>query len=123
MSKSATGFDMRQKISRDGWLLNLLAARFRRSDFTTANLREWLCLPERRLSMDEWSAYERSGNDRQSRRNCRCGAFQFDRVLLLAHPPTAQCEGDWRMFESYEDLTSRLKATGYFIDPVMIKVV
>jgi len=27
------------------------------------------------------------------------------------------------MFESYEDLTTRLKATGYFIDPVMIKVV
>jgi hypothetical protein len=73
--------------------------------------------------MDEWSAYERSGNDRQSRRNCRCGAFQFDRVLFLAHSPTAQCEGDWRMFESYEDLTTRLKATGYSIDPVMIKVV
>jgi len=27
------------------------------------------------------------------------------------------------MFESYEDLTSRLKTTGYFIDPVMTKVV
>ena len=27
------------------------------------------------------------------------------------------------MFESYEYLTSRLKATGYFIDPVMTKVV
>jgi len=27
------------------------------------------------------------------------------------------------MFESYEDLTNRLKATGYFIDPVMTKVV
>jgi hypothetical protein len=27
------------------------------------------------------------------------------------------------MFESNEDLTNRLKATGYFIDPVMTKVV
>jgi hypothetical protein len=27
------------------------------------------------------------------------------------------------MFESFEDLTSRLKATGYFIDPVMTRTV
>src|ERR1700733_7873355 len=27
------------------------------------------------------------------------------------------------MFESFDDLTKRLKATGYFIDPVMTKVV
>ncbi len=27
------------------------------------------------------------------------------------------------MFESFDDLMDRLKATGYFIDPVMIKVV
>ena len=27
------------------------------------------------------------------------------------------------MFESFEDLMERLKATGYFIDPVMVQVV
>ena len=27
------------------------------------------------------------------------------------------------MFESFDDLMSRLKATGYFIDPVMTRIV
>jgi hypothetical protein len=48
---------------------------------------------------------------------------EFDRVPVLYDPSTAVYEGGLWMFESCEELTSRLSATGYFIDPVMIKVV
>ena len=43
---------------------------------------------------------------------------EFDRVPVLDDPPTAVYEGGLWMFESCEELTSRLTATGYFIDPV-----
>ena len=47
----------------------------------------------------------------------------FDRVPVLDDPPTAVYEGGLWVFESCEELMARLTATGYFIDPVMIKVV
>jgi MoxR-like ATPase len=46
---------------------------------------------------------------------------QFDRVANLNDPVIGEQGG--RMFESFNDLMDRLKATGYFIDPVMTRIV
>jgi MoxR-like ATPase len=48
-------------------------------------------------------------------------AYEFDRVANLNDPVTDE-KGDG-MFESFDDLMMRLKATGYFIDPVMTRIV
>ena len=48
-------------------------------------------------------------------------AYEFDRVANLNDPVTDE-KGDG-MFESFDDLMDRLKATGYFIDPVMTRIV
>jgi len=46
-----------------------------------------------------------------------------ERDSRWARSPLPLTHGGTTMFESLEDLTTRLSATGYFIDPVMTQVV